>query len=148
MDDARDLEALEVERDFRARQERGETDMMPPDEDMISAMLPDDDTMPSLTPALPITSKAPPPVAPYTAEQIRYSEEHGGGLGSAGAAPNPFGIGTYDAGKSSAKGKGKGKSSGKSKDKFGWASKDMSKGKSRSRISWREMYDYWQYDSA
>ncbi len=42
MDDPRDLEALEVERDFRARQERGETDMMPPDEDMISAMLPDD----------------------------------------------------------------------------------------------------------
>ena len=148
MDDARDLEALEVERDFRARQERGETDMMPPDEDMISAMLPNDDMMPSLTPALPIASKAPPPVAPYTAEQIRYSEEHGGGLGSAGAAPNPFGIGTYDAAQSSAKSKGKGKTSGKSKDKSKSWSKDMSKGKSRSRISWREMYDYWKYDSA
>jgi hypothetical protein len=138
MDDARDLEALEVERDFRARQERGETDTVPPDDDM----------MPSLTPALPIASKAPPPVAPYTAEQIRYSEEHGGGLGSAGAAPNPFGIGTYDAAQSSAKSKGKGKTTGKSKDKSKSWSKDMSKGKSRSRISWREMYDYWKYDSA
>ena len=134
MDDPRDLEALEVERDFRARQERGETDMMPPDDDMLS------------TPALPTASEAPPPS--YTDEQIRYSEEHGGGLGSAGAAPNQYGIGTYDATMSSAKSKGKGKTKGKSKDKSKSWSKDMSKGKSRSRISWREMYDYWKYDSA
>ena len=138
MDDPRDLEALEVERDFRARQERGETNMVPPDDDM--------------TPALPAASEEPPPS--YTDAQIRYSEEHGGGLGSAGAAPNPYGIGTYDATMSSAKSKGKGKTKGKSKDKSKSRSKDMSKGKSRgsrsgsSRTTWREMYDYWKYDSA
>ena len=153
MDDPRDLEALEVERDFRARQERGETNMVPPDDDMIPAE-PIWGTRAYLlsTPALPAASEEPPPS--YTDAQIRYSEEHGGGLGSAGAAPNPYGIGTYDATKSSAKSKGKGKTKGKSKDKSKGRSKDMSKGKSRgsrsgsSRTTWREMYDYWKYDSA
>ncbi len=145
MDDPRDLEALEVERDFRARQERGETNMVPPDDDMIPAE-PIWGTRAYLlsTPALPAASEEPPPS--YTDAQIRYSEEHGGGLGSAGAAPNPYGIGTYDATKAAAKSKGKGKTKGKSKD--------VPKGKNRgsrsgsSRTTWREMYDYWKYDSA
>ena len=126
MDDPRDLEALEVERDFRARQERGETDMVPPDDDMMPAgpLLGTRAYLLS-TPALPAASEGPPPS--YTDAQIRYSEEHGGGLGSAGAAPNPYGIGTYDATMSSAKSKGKGKTKGKSKDKSKSRSKDMSK---------------------
>jgi hypothetical protein len=127
MDDPRDLEALEVERDFRARQERGETDMMPPDDDMIPAE-PVWGTRAYLlsTPAVPAASEE----------------------------PNPYGIGTYDASKSKSEGKAKGKSKGKSKGKTKGKSKDVPKGKNRgsrsgsSRTTWREMYDYWKYDSA
>jgi hypothetical protein len=127
MDDPRDLEALEVERDFRARQERGETDMMPPDDDMIPAE-PVWGTRAYLlsTPAMP----------------------------DAPEEPNLFGIGTYDASKSKSEGKAKGKSKGKSKGKTKGKSKDVPKGKNRgsrsgsSRTTWREMYDYWKYDSA
>jgi hypothetical protein len=64
--------------------------------------------------------------------------------------PNLFGIGTYDATRSKNTGKAKGKSKDKSKGK----SKGKPKGKNRgsrsdsSRTTWRQMYDYWKYDSA
>ncbi len=123
MDDPRDLEALEVERDFRARQERGETDMVPPDDDVMPAE-PIWGTRAYLlsTPAMPDASEE----------------------------PNLFGIGTYDASKSKSAGKAKGKSKDKSKGK----SKGKPKGKNRgsrsdsSRMTWRQMYDYWRYDGA
>ena len=64
------------------------------------------------SPAEPAGSMPPPAALPpsYTDAQIRYSEEHGGGLGSAGAAPRRSyvhaGYVRYHAGRSAAAAKG------------------------------------------
>ncbi len=122
MDDPRDLEALEVERDYQRRMARGEIDMLPPDD----------------------TSGAEPIWG--TRAYLGSAPD----MPDAPEEPNLFGIGTYDASKSKSAGKAKGKSKDKSKGK----SKGKPKGKNResqsgsSRMTWRQMYDYWKYDSA
>ncbi len=122
MDDPRDLEALEVERDYQRRLANGEVDMLPPD-------------------------------ATRGAEPIWGTRAYLGSapdMPEAPEEPNLFGIGTCDASKSKSAGKAKGKSKDKSKGK----SKGKPKGKNResqsgsSRMTWRQMYDYWKYDSA